>query len=167
MARQISSYGRFFAALKALNPVGDAEEVRRSIILQYTNGRTDSLREMTEAEYRRCCYELEQRCGQKDALRKERSATLRLMQKMGVDTTDWARINNLTRNHRIIGKDFARITVAEHRELRRKLRSIERKGGFEKPERLKMKTEREEKITPTGQPARQIYIIKTTNTYKA
>lgn len=167
MARQISSYGRFFAALKALNPEGDAEEIRRSIILQYTDGRTASLREMSGAEYERCCCELEQRVGQKEELRKERSTTLRLMQKMGVDTTDWSRINNLTRNRRIIGKDFARITAEEHRVLRRKLRSIERKGRFERDERAKKKAERGEMKEPTVQSVRQIYIINGTNKYNA
>lgn len=164
MTQQISNYRRFFAALKALNPMGDPEEVRRSIIYQYTSGRTDSLKDMTIAEYNRCCSELERRTGQKDELRKERSATLKLLQKMGVDTSDWARINNLTRNRRIIGKDFARITAEEHRELRRKLRSIERKGGFARgnKEDDNTKTSPAEQQTET-----QIITINLSNTYQA
>lgn len=130
MAQQVTNFGRFYTAIRALNPIGDRDDVKKSIVYQYTNGRTDSLREMSRAEYDKCCEDLERKTGQKDELRKERSATLKLMQKMGVDTTDWNRVNLLCRDARIIGKDFYYITAEEHAELRRKLRSIERKGGI-------------------------------------
>lgn len=113
-----------------MDPIGDRDEVKKSLVWQYTDGRTDSLREMTREEYDRCCADLERRCGRRDELRRERSATLKLMQQMGVDTTDWDRINALCLHTRIIGKEFARISIEEHRELRKKLRMIERKGGL-------------------------------------
>lgn len=130
MAQQVTNFGRFYTAVRALNPIGDRDEVKKSLVYQYTNGRTDSLREMTRAEYDRCCEDLERKTGQKDELRKERSKTLKLMQQMGVDTTDWGRVNLLCRDARIIGKDFYYITAEEHREMRRKLFSIKCKGGF-------------------------------------
>lgn len=130
MAQEVTNFARFYTALKALDPVGDPEEVKQSIVYQYTDGRTGSLRDMTRTEYDRCCDELEAKTGRKDELRKERSKTLRLMQQMGVDTSDWNRVNLLCRDARIIGKDFYHITSDEHRELRRKLKSIERKGGI-------------------------------------
>ncbi len=130
MEQQVTNFGRFYSAVKALDAIGDRDEVKRSLVWQYTGGRTDSLREMTRAEYDRCCEDLERKTGRKDELRKERSKTLNLMQKMGVDTTDWGRVNLLCRDTRIIGKDFYHITADEHRELRRKLKSIERKGGI-------------------------------------
>lgn len=153
MARQVTNFGRFYTAVRALNPIGDRDEVKKSLVYQYTNGRTDSLREMTRAEYDRCCEDLERKTGRKDELRKERSKTLRLMQQMGVDTTDWGRVNLLCRDVRIIGKDFYNITTDEHRELRRKLKSIERKGGIRRkpvgmPEQQK-----------TQQPRQQVFII--------
>lgn len=132
MAQQVTNFGRFYTAVRALNPIGDRDDVKRSIVFQYTNGRTDSLREMTRAEYDRCCEDLERKTGQKDELRKERSKTLKLMQKMGVDTTDWARVNAFCLDRRIAGKEFARIGAEEHPDLRRKLRSIEGKGGLGK-----------------------------------
>lgn len=153
MAQQVTNFGRFYTAVRALNPIGDRDEVKKSLVYQYTDGRTDSLREMTRAEYDRCCEDIERKTGQKDELRKERSATLKLMQKMGVDTTDWGRVNLLCRDARIIGKDFYYITAEEHKELRRKLKSIERKGGIrrqpvEMPEQPK-----------TQQPRQQVIII--------
>jgi hypothetical protein len=130
MANDITNFGRFYTAIRALNPIGDRDDVKKSIVYQYTNGRTVSLREMSRAEYDKCCEDLERKTVQKEELRKERSATLKLMQKMGVDTTDWKRVNLLCRDSRIAGKDFYYITAEEHRELRRKLHSIERKGGI-------------------------------------
>lgn len=151
MKQQVTNFGRFYTAIRALNPIGDRDDVKKSIVYQYTNGRTDSLREMSRAEYDKCCEDLERKTGQKDELRKERSATLKLMQKMGVDTTDWNRVNLLCRDTRIIGKDFYYITAEEHRELRRKLRSIERKSGIrrhrvEMPEQQKTQTSRQQVI---------------------
>lgn len=151
MAQQITNFGRFYTAVRALNPIGDRDEVKKSLVYQYTDGRTDSLREMTRAEYDRCCEDLERKTGQKDELRKERSKTLKLMQQMGVDTTDWGRVNLLCRDARIIGKDFYNITTEEHRELRRKLKSIERKGGIrrqpvEMPEQPKAQHSRQQVI---------------------
>ena len=51
MGRQINNFGRFYLAIRAMNPIGDRDEVKRSLVWQYTNGRTDSLREMTREEY--------------------------------------------------------------------------------------------------------------------
>ena len=154
MAQEVTNFARFYTALKALDPIGDRDEVKKSLVWQYTNGRTDSLREMTKAEYDRCCSDLERKVGSKDELRKERSKTLKIMQQMGVDTTDWNRVNLLCRDARIIGKDFYHITAEEHQELRRKLRGIERKGGIRhKP------VEMPSQPVKTQQPRQQVIII--------
>ncbi len=130
MAQQVTNFGRFYTAIREMNPVGDRDEVKRSIVLQYTDGRTESLREMTQAEYDRCCADMERGTGGREKLRKERSATLHLMQRMGVDTSDWECINALCRDPRIAGKDFNRVSRVEHPELRARLYAIERNGGL-------------------------------------
>lgn len=130
MEKTVTNFGRFYTAVRELNPIGDRDDFKRLLVSQYTGGRTDSLREMTRAEYDRCCHELERMNGRREELRRQRSATLRLMQKLGIDTTDWARINSLTRDPRIAGCDFARISPEGHAELQRKLRAISRKGGL-------------------------------------
>lgn len=130
MKQQVSNFGRFYTAIREMNPIGDRDEVKRSLVLQYTDGRTESLREMTRAEYDRCCADLERGTGGREKLRKERSATLHLMQRMGVDTSDWERVNALCRDPRIAGKDFRRIADDEHPGLRARLRAIGRKGGL-------------------------------------
>lgn len=124
MQKEISNYGRFWTAFNSLRIPGDAEDYKRMFVSQFTNGRTESLHEMTRAEYDRMCDAVEERSGRKAELRKQRSRTLRLMQQMGIDTTDWAKIDDFCRNPRIMGKVFRHITVDEHGGLQRKLRAI-------------------------------------------
>ena len=130
MGQQVTNFGRFYTAIRKLSGIGDRDDFKRQMVSQFTNGRTDSLREMTRQEYDRCCESLEGQSRYKEELRKERSATLKLMQKAGIDTTDWNRINRFCLDPRIAGKEFARITADEHPQLRRKLRAIDSKGGF-------------------------------------
>lgn len=130
MAQQVTNFGRFYTAIRKLSGIGDRDDFKRQMVSQFTNGRTDSLREMTRQEYDRCCESLEGQSRYKEELRKERSATLKLMQKAGIDNTDWNRINRFCLDPRIAGKEFARITADEHPQLRRKLRTIDSKGGF-------------------------------------
>lgn len=152
MKQQVTNFGRFYTAIRAMSIIGDRDEVKRQLVWQYTNGRTDSLKEMTRQEYDRCCDDLERKNGYKDQLRKERSATLKLMQKAGVDTTDWNRVNAFCRDPRIAGKEFARLTTDELSQLRRKIRAIDSKGGFT------IKAEREATRRPE-QPKQQVIIM--------
>ncbi|WP_270368687.1 hypothetical protein [Bacteroides stercoris] len=113
MAQEVTNFARFYALFNKLPCTGDREEFKKSIVQQYTWNRTDSLKEMTAKEYEACCE-----------LRRKRSLCLNLMQKLGIDTSDWARINDFCSNPRIVGKAFRQITVDELDELAVKLRSI-------------------------------------------
>lgn len=158
MKQQITNFGRFYTAIRALGKIGDRDEVKEALVGQYTNGRTASLREMTPREYNRCCKDLERQNSDREALRKERSVTLHLLQKLGVDTTDWNRVNRFCEDKRIAGKKFAKIGIKELRELRAKLRAIDRKGG------IREKTESTRSETPvTGKPDAKIVVVSTAN----
>ena len=130
MAQEVTNCSRFFAVFNKLPYDGSREEFKRQIVLQYTRNRTDSLREMTRREYNDCCNALEELSGQKSEQKKRRSECLKLMQKLGIDTTDWMRINAFCDDRRIAGKVFARLTNDELEQLSVKLRSIRRKGGL-------------------------------------
>lgn len=130
MAQEVTNFARFYASFNQLPCSGDKECMKCDIVRQYTWNRTDSLREMTKAEYDACCDALERLTGRKDEQKKKRSQCLRLMQKLGIDTTDWVRINAFCRDHRISGKEFARLSNDELDSLAVKLRSIQRKGGL-------------------------------------
>lgn len=132
MEQEVENFARFYALLKKM-PGADKEE----LVWQFTDGRTKSLREIRSAEYERMCREMERVAGYderreawRQELRRRRSVCLKLMQKMGIDTSDWARVNDFCRDARIAGKEFAKISSEELEALAVKLRSIKRKGGL-------------------------------------
>lgn len=122
MARD-RNYSQFFALLKQMESASKEDLVRT-----YTNGRTDSLRAMSALEYRAMIGAMQRITTNREELRKARSATLRLMQRYGVNTCDWERVNSFCGDKRIAGKAFAQITIPEHVALQRKLRAMMDKG---------------------------------------
>lgn len=128
MAQQVTNFGRFYSAFYKLTIQGEPDEAKRQFVLQYTAGRTDSLKEMTRKEYTDLCIAIEGMNGTKDELKRRRSIALKLMQELEVDTTDWAQINDFCRHPRISGKAFGQLSIEELMELATKLRSIKRKG---------------------------------------
>lgn len=128
MKHQVTNFGRFYSAFHKLAIYDDPEEVKKQFVLQYTNGRTDSLKGMARKEYNDLCSAIEDMNGTKDELKRRRSIALKLMQELEIDTTDWAQINDFCRHPRISGKVFGQLTIEELMELATKLRAIKRKG---------------------------------------
>lgn len=123
------NYARFYTLLKKM-PGADKE----TLVAQYTDGRTSSLRETTRQEYDRMCRDMERETGCDEfvesirrQLRRKRSVCLKLMQQLGIDTTDWNRVNAFCEDARIVGKAFRHISIDELEELAVKLRAIKRK----------------------------------------
>lgn len=125
----VQNYHRFYASLNRL-PGGNTEDMKETLVLSFTDGRTTSLKEMTQKEYNAMCASLEERTGWKEQLRKKRSLCLKLMQKAGIDTTDWHRVNDFCRNPKIAGREFAQLGVKDLDALQVKLRAIMRKCGL-------------------------------------
>lgn len=128
------NYARFYTLLNRL-PTADRDELKATLVSQYTGGRTESLREMTTKEYDAMCDAMQQTAGgyrareiYREELRRKRSAVLRQLQKIGVDTTDWNRVDAYCRNPRIAGKEFRKLTAGELDTVNIKLRIIRRKG---------------------------------------
>ncbi len=148
MEQEVTTYARFYGILKqgykfATKELGD--EFKESVVSQFTDGRTTSLREMTRKEYDTMCARLEADIahllqGARNEKRKRRSTCLRLMQKLGIDTTDWTRINAFCEDPRIAGRPFGRLSTDELEQLSVKLRSIQRKGGL-KPKKKQASVE--------------------------
>lgn len=137
MAQEITNFARFYAVFNKVKYPGDREELKSDLVRQATGGRTESLREVTRREYEDLCSSLERTAPGAAVqsaiiaeLKRQRSIALHQMQKMGVDTTDWNRINALCKDVRIAGKLFAQMTAEELAAMTVKLRTIERKGGF-------------------------------------
>ena len=129
----MGNYSRFYVLLNRL-PVHD-DEMKERLVLQYTHGRTKSLRQMSEAEYKTMCDALDgslkdPKSGQRELLRKRRSQALHVIQRLGIDTTDWPQINVFCRDKRIAGAEFYDLGPEELAALTVKLRGIERRGGL-------------------------------------
>jgi hypothetical protein len=137
----MKSYGRFWRAWNRLSH-RDSEEEKRLMVQNWTNGRTEHLSEMTQAEYDAACKELEAASGYDRELKRRRSICLRLMQGLQIDTSDWQRVNDFCRHPRISGKPFGRLSVEELESLSVKLRAIARKGGLVSEERSVKREER-------------------------
>lgn len=123
------NYARFYTLLKKM-PGADKE----LLVSQYTSGRTTHLRETTQQEYNKMCRDMEQVAGYDEfvegirrQLRRKRSVCLKLMQQLGIDTTDWNRVNAFCEDARIAGKAFRHISIDELEVLAVKLRAIKRK----------------------------------------
>lgn len=138
----MKNYHRFYLLLEELAGSTD-DEAKAAVIGGYTEGRKWHLRDLTDEEYEGLTRQLDERVGYRT--RKARSGTLKLVQQLGIDTTDWARVNAFTEDPRIAGKPFARITREEHGALQRKLRAIMRHGG------LKAAAETDKKQTTTNE----------------
>lgn len=116
------NYAALYALLKQMPGID-----KESLVLQWTGGRTSSLREMTTLEYNTMIRELRSQVEDLDAKRKARSAVLRQMQLYGIDTTNWEVVDRFCQSPKIAGKRFNRLTLSELQTLRRKLLSIRRK----------------------------------------
>lgn len=127
MAR--NNYAAFYALLKSM-PGASKED----LVLQWTNGRTSSLKEMSEREYTLMIRQLRQQVENLEEKKKARSAVLKQFQLYGIDTTDWDAVDRFCASPRIAGKAFRYLTIAELKTLRVKMLSIRNKAelkGYE------------------------------------
>ena len=121
MAR--TNYAAFYALLKSM-PGASKED----LVLQWTNGRTASLKEMSEREYSLMIRQLRQQVENLEEKKKARSAVLKQFQLYGIDTTDWDAVDRFCCNARIAGKPFRYLTIPELKSLRVKMLSIRNKA---------------------------------------
>ena len=133
MSGQVTNFARFYTLLNRMPYVGDKEDLKRDLVLQGTNGRTGSLREVSKKEYAAICEAMERVAPVNDPdkfaeqLRKSRSVCLRLMQKIGVDTTSWKAVNDYCKSPKIAGADFRVLSIDDLDRLSLKLRMILKK----------------------------------------
>ena len=120
-------YKLFYALLKQ-HPQVDKEE----LVMQFTDGRTTSLREMKDGEYMQMIGALEEASASSRAeLKRWRSSALLRIGRLGINTIDnWDGINAFVASKKIAGKPFYELRVPELQQLVRKLESIEKKGGL-------------------------------------
>lgn len=130
--QEVTNFARFYSILKRVPKIGDNEYLKKEMVSVATGGRTESLKEITRKEYDDLCNLLEKRFPEKrniyvEQCRKKRSSCLKLLQKIGVDTTSWTAINNYCKSPKIAGKVFADLDIEELQLLSLKLRMILKK----------------------------------------
>ena len=130
--QEVTNFARFYSILKRVPKIGDNEYLKKEMVSVATGGRTESLKEITRKEYDDLCNLLEKRFPEKrniyvEQRRKKRSSCLKLLQKIGVDTTNWTAINNYCKSPKIAGKVFAELDIEELQQLSKKLRMILKK----------------------------------------
>ncbi len=132
MGKKKRNYSRFYALCKAKGV--DLEQYKDDLISQFTLGRTTSLKDMKDSEYDEMCdcirsgrHQSESRDDYVLRRKKMRSAVLKRIQQLGVDTTDFDKVNAFCQNSRIAGKPFGMLTIEELESLIPKLEAILRK----------------------------------------
>lgn len=133
MTQEVTNYARFYTLLNRMPYKGDKEDLKCSLVSEFSHGRTDSLKEVTKLEYNAMCVSMERvvpseaRRWWKEERRRARSVCLNLMQKIGIDTTDWTAINNYCRSPKIAGVEFRELDIEGLGRLSLKLRMILKK----------------------------------------
>lgn len=134
---KVKNFARFYACLNAIQ-TADKEELKVSLVSQFTDGRTTSLREMSQMEYNAMCDSIDPKMQQNlkelSAIKAQRSAVLRRIQKLGIDTTDWNAVDKFCLNSRIAGKQFYNLTIDELKAMIPKLIAIAKKPRGKRPQ---------------------------------
>lgn len=118
----MNRYTDFF---RFANALGFTDENRADLVYEHTNGRTSSLKELTDDELKDITRLLEIRFD--DRRRGRRSIVLNLLQKMGVRTCHWSEVDRVCMDPRIAGKKFAHLTIEELDATAIRLRAIQSK----------------------------------------
>lgn len=136
--KAVKNFAEFWSLINRMPGAHDG--LKEELVLSFTDGRTDSLREMREDEYKRMCASMRESVngGMSEErlqieLKKRRSAVLHRIQQLGVDTTSWANVDNFCMQPRIAGKIFRRLTIEELSGLIPKLENIRRKQQIKVP----------------------------------
>ena len=137
-----TNYARFYSLLKQMPGAGtmDTTSLKEDLVWQFTNLRTQSLKEMRESEYNNMCAHMQQVVDkhnakmkkplseQERALKAARSAVLTRLQKIGIDTTDFGKVDQFCMINKIAGKLFRHLTLEELKDLIPKLEAMMAKG---------------------------------------
>jgi hypothetical protein len=105
---------------------------KKDLILNLTDGRTDSTKDLSYSEAVYLCGFLNGRNGVSEKpitagereIKRRRSGALKRMQLLGIETTSWHNINTFCCDKRIMGKPFYDLTPEELLQLIKKLEII-------------------------------------------
>ena len=108
---------------------GIGKEEKEAMLLDLTDGRTCHTNELTHKESIYLWGYLNGQTASSgyDPIKTHRSGCLKIMQKIGVDTTDWNAINSYCLDKRTAGSVFYDLTIDDLKKLRKRLEKILKK----------------------------------------
>ncbi len=137
MDTKVTNYAWFYSLLKEMPCSGDKEELKTQLVWQFSNLRTESLKELTSKEYFSMCNHMQLEVNKEKSkkpkaplsieqleMKQARSAVLKRIQQLGVDTTDFGNVDNFCLNKKIAGKVFRKLTFDDLKALIPKLEAI-------------------------------------------
>lgn len=133
MAQEVTNFARFYTLLNRMPYGGDKEELKQGLVSEFCHAGTNNLKDITKQEYNAMCAAMERMApsdGREEyckELRYNRSVCLKLMQKIGIDTTNWETVNKFCMNPKIAAMEFRRLDIADLNRLSYKLRMILKK----------------------------------------
>lgn len=124
MVTNTRNYSRFFVLLKQMT--GNVN--KDALIWQFSGLRTNSLKDLSEAEYRRLIAYMTHLVSRNQTderkIKKLRSGILTRLQQHGIDTTDWSAVNRFLLDPRIAGKALYQMSIDEMQRLIPRLEQI-------------------------------------------
>lgn len=152
---KVTNFARFYALMKRMP--GNHDDLKEQLVLTYTGNRTTSLKEIKQSEYDAMCASLQESLDGnvgatefKARIKSYRSNVLHWLQVIGIDTTDWDRVDSYCLDSRIAGKVFRKLTIPELEALVPKLKAIARK---EKEKSVPVKKEQPKPVSLSDQEA--------------
>ena len=137
METKVTNYAWFYSLLNEMPGNQDKEELKAQLVWQFSNLRTESLKELTSKEYFNMCNHMQFEANkEKDKkpkaplsieqleMKQARSSVLKRIQQLGIDTTDFGNVDNFCLNKKIAGKVFRKLTFDELKSLVPKLEAI-------------------------------------------
>lgn len=124
------NYPRFFVMLREAHPALELKEAKSLIALSYSQGRTESLSELTDNEFNKAFLDLHRvhsSTTREQELKKARRTLLLQLEKYGVDTNDWEAVDEFLCQPRIANKRFVELSKEELEVVTKKMRAINSK----------------------------------------
>ena len=129
-------YRRFFTLLRQTGCAGDLEEVRRAMVMDFSRGRTDSLRELSRLEYTELCNRIERTLPPRQRIEKAHTerkkwetAVYGVLKSIGVNVRDAHAVRSFLSARTIGCKNLGALDEVQMRALFVQLKEIERKQG--------------------------------------
>ncbi len=110
--------------------MGLDNDARRDLIFGYTNGRTESTKDLSQSEIDDLCdtySDMAFGTNEKEELRQKRSIVLKIATSVGIhDTENWSKFNGFMLNRSVLKKPLKSYTLEEMDALIQQFRGIEK-----------------------------------------